>query len=197
MLVNKLYKVFVLLYVSLLMVACETMQLVEQGEVVSGQIVLQSPGNWSKKANGDVTYWTRDGFQLNSIALTTINNGQSILKGIAVLSKKTAKPFLVEGGQSIEMLLELYIDAIKGAGVHNVVLSSPELFALDGTAEAAKFDLAYDTSFGLTYQSKVLLVKGEDGVSMVRCNAPKEHYFPTYKDEFSALINSARLAKDS
>ncbi len=197
MLVNKWYKVLALLGISLLMVGCETMQLVEQGEVVSGQIVLESPGSWSKTTKGDITYWTRDGFHLNSIALTTINKGQSILKGLAVLPQKSAESFMIEEGQSVESLLELYVDAIKGAGALNVALVSPELFALDGATEAAKFGLVYDTDFGLTYQSKVLLVRGKKGVSMVRCNAPKEHYFSTYEDEFNALINSARLAKGS
>ncbi len=168
--------------------ACVSHTAVKEGVNTINGLQLETFGAWSQKQGDGVTTWTRDGYALNEISVTLLKDKDPILRGL----KKTEEGFLVRADHGVDTIMEMLTDAISISGGLNARLIDPVTLSIGGN-DAAKFSIIYDTSYGLTYQSLNLIVKSNNGFHLVRCSAPKEHYYKTLQTEFDQIIDSVMV----
>jgi len=179
--------IIILIGISLLLGGCSGLSLVSPGGANLGDLRVETNEKWSAGKAGNTAFWTQDGVLLNKVSVTKIVKGRHIT-GVAL--NKQNKAFKYDSADTLESVMELYIDALTANGLFNVELLDNRPSSIDGMP-AIEFEYIFDSAEKLRYKNAAKFVQKNDVLFQLIASAPAEYYFPKLENDFNKILATA------
>ena len=177
-----------------LLSGCGVSAIVKENEVIKVKDVsVTSPLRFSQFGASRERYWTLDGLMLNDFRIfTDIKPGENLVLNTKTYAERRGEGSLYQKGMDALEVQELFVDALKNAGLAEV--SSSDLKpAPFGQRSGFRFNLQFQTpgtSGGLIYHAMVLAEVESDTLSYLYFDAPAEYFFSRDKAAIEKLFAS-------
>ena len=145
---------------------------------------------WSQLNKGDVSLWTVDGAELESIRfICGIREGVPIMD---ITEEKHETSFRPEMSET--ELVDAIVDAFSLSGAQQVNPRNlrPTKF---GNLDGFRFELDFLNEDGLRKEGAVIGAIFDQSLYLIIYTGAKMHYFPKYAREFEDIVDSIKIQK--